>query len=126
MVRSRPSLPTGLTPGPPALRPCPETNTIEPTTTQPVRFGLGNLNGSGSVNPIDLILSSITGIGPSRLVGRVPVAQRACSTFRSRPGATAEIGLIRSTGANTGPATSNVSASTPWLLPPPSIQPMTG
>ena len=32
---------------------------IEPTTTQPVRLGLGNLNGAGRANPIVSILSFI-------------------------------------------------------------------
>jgi len=45
------------------LRPWPEAKTIEPTTTQPVRFGLGNLNGSGRNRPMVFTLSSIALIG---------------------------------------------------------------
>ena len=45
------------------LRPWPDTKTIEPTTTQPVRFGLGNLNGSGNgmAHRLDLVLDCTHG-----------------------------------------------------------------
>src|SRR5277367_1314453 len=66
MVTSRPSFPLGLTFSPLKSRPCPDTNMTEPTSTQPVRLSLGNLNGAGSACPIAFSLLSIVPIGYHR------------------------------------------------------------